>query len=67
MRKLTRHHRKPRSQGGTGARENISRISEKHHRAWHILFPGNWTPERIAREINERYIDPAFKFTLERR
>lgn len=61
MQKLTRHHRKPKSQGGTGTRENISRIPDKKHRAWHILFR-DMPPERIAAEINNIYLDPDFQF-----
>lgn len=64
---MTRHHRKPKSQGGKANKENISRIPEKKHRAWHMLFPGNWPPERIAAEINAVYLDPEYRLVLERR
>lgn len=67
MEKLTRHHRKPKAQGGTFATANVSRIPLKKHDAWHILFPGDWPPEKIADEINRVYLDPAFHFVVERR
>ena len=51
VRTLTRHHRKPRSLGGTAEKNNISRLPPKKHTAWHLLFC-NWPPERIAEEIN---------------
>lgn len=66
MRKLTRHHRKPKSQGGRATRENISRIPEKKHRAWHILF-ADWPVHKIADEINARFIDPDFQLIVVRK
>ena len=59
---MTRHHRKPRSLGGTAEKNNISRLPPKKHQAWHTLFPGNWTPERIVEEINNLYLDPSYHF-----
>jgi hypothetical protein len=61
MRQLTRHHRKPKSLGGTAEKQNISRIPAKKHVAWHVLFPGNWPPQRIADEINAKYLDPDYE------
>ncbi|MGA7523906.1 MAG: hypothetical protein WBW84_15750 [Acidobacteriaceae bacterium] len=66
MRTLTRHHRKPRSLGGTGEEKNISRLPPKKHAAWHILFC-NWTAERIAEEINRWYGDPDYEFIVVRK
>jgi hypothetical protein len=63
---LTRHHRKPRSLGGTRSRENISRIPAKKHTAWHILFQ-NFSAEQIAEEINRLYLDPDYELVLRRR
>ena len=54
------HHRKPRSQGGKSNAENLSELPRSRHAAWHNLFQ-NWTPDRIAEEINDRYLDPDFK------
>jgi hypothetical protein len=36
--KLTRHHDKARSLGGTYAPDNIFMLSVEHHRAYHRLF-----------------------------
>lgn len=66
MRKDTRHHRKPRSLGGTSEPENISHVPAKKHAAWHILFR-NLPADQIAEEINRTYLDPDFRFVLERR
>jgi hypothetical protein len=63
---LTRHHRKPRSLGGTAEKNNISRLPPKKHDAWHILFR-DWPPERIAEEINATYLDPDYRFIAVRR
>ena len=41
MKKLTKHHRRPRKLRGNGNPENISWISDKKHRAWHTLFNHN--------------------------
>lgn len=54
------HHRKPRSLGGTNDRRNLSELPRSRHAAWHTLFQ-NWTPQMIAEEINERYLDPDYK------
>jgi hypothetical protein len=53
----SRHHRKPRSIGGTDEERNISNLPIRKHRAWHILFE-NMTAFEIANEINVRYLDP---------
>lgn len=67
MRKTTRHHRKPKALGGTLARGNVSHVPPKKHNAWHCLFPGNWTPQRIAEEINRTFLDPEYRFVVEKR
>lgn len=63
---LTRHHRKPRSIGGTSEPRNISKIPAKKHASWHILFK-NLTAEQIAEEINAFYLDPDFFVIVQRR
>jgi len=60
------HHRKPRSIGGTNEDRNISELSVSRHRAWHILFQ-NWPAQRIADEINARYLDPDFEMVVWRK
>ena len=57
------HHRKPRSIGGTEEERNRSELPISRHRAWHTLFQ-NWTPQRIAREITDRYLDPDYKMVV---
>jgi hypothetical protein len=59
---LTRHHRKTKALGGTTEKKNISLLPRKKHRAWHLLFPGDWPPERIAKEINDVFLDPSYQF-----
>jgi hypothetical protein len=49
---LTRHHRRPRAQGGSNKKYNISLVREKCHRNWHILFDGTLSPEMIALRMN---------------
>lgn len=62
----TQHHRKPRSKGGLTTPRNISIISQKRHRAWHILF-SNWEPSEIAQAINVLYLDPDWEFVPRRK
>lgn len=38
VRKITIHHLTPRCRGGNDLPSNISRLDEKKHQAWHILF-----------------------------
>lgn len=64
--KLTRHHRRPSSIGGTDAPDNISMVSEKKHQAWHTLF-ANMTCFDIAREINEKFLDSKYEFIVNKR
>lgn len=57
--RMTRHHRRPKSLGGSNRPENISRIKHKHHLAWHTLF-GDLCVEEIACLINSVYLDPDY-------
>jgi hypothetical protein len=61
MKQLTRHHRKPRSIGGTGEPRNVVRIPGNKHAAWHILFC-NFSAEKIADIINATFLDPDYEF-----
>lgn len=54
-----RHHRKPRSIGGTSEIRNLSHIPRDHHEAWNLLFK-NWTPEQIVARINDWFLDPDY-------
>lgn len=46
MRKIGRHHIRPRSRGGTDDEENIVFIDIRRHETYHKLFD-NKTPEEI--------------------
>jgi hypothetical protein len=62
----TRHHRKPRSKGGSNMVSNISRLPDRLHQAWHLLFC-NYHPTVIANIINELYLDPEWELVAQRR
>lgn len=49
------HHRLPRSEGGRNTKENMVRVPQALHRAWHLLFR-NWLPPKIAEELNKTWI-----------
>jgi len=61
----SRHHRHPKCLGG-GEGANISIIPTSHHRAWHTLFQA-MTPDRIADEINDKYLDTEYEFVCIKR
>lgn len=61
--KLTRHHRRPTSIGGSDDEANISMVSEKKHQAWHTLFR-NMTVFEIAEEINQNFLDAKYQFEV---
>lgn len=63
---IDRHHRKCRSNGGNGNRDNISLVHKDHHIAYHKLF-GNATPDEIAEILNKVWIDPKYKLIAVRR
>ena len=62
---MSKHHRKPQSLGG-GNGNNVSELPRSKHEAWHTLFR-DFSPERIAEEINERYLDPDWEFVAVKR
>lgn len=64
--KLTKHHRRPSSLGGESLDYNISHLPKSKHEAFHTLFQ-NWEVPRIARELNERYIDTEWELIARRR
>ena len=57
----SRHHRKPRSRGGSNQMGNISIVSQRHHDAWHEMF-SNLDPFHICEAINQKWLDPAYEF-----
>lgn len=54
-----KHHRRPRSIGGTNDTRNISIVPRNKHESWHLLF-ANCTPAQIAEIINEFWLDPDY-------
>jgi hypothetical protein len=66
VKKLTRHHREPKSLAGIREKRNISFLPPKKHQPWHLLFT-NSTPEQIATAINTLYLDPDYEFIVKKR
>ena len=56
-----RHHRRPRSQGGTTNKPkgNCVRVDVNKHHFWHSLFD-NKPGHLVAKELNTMWLDPAF-------
>ena len=52
---LTKHHIIPRSRGGNSGADNIIRVDEKKHQAYHLLFAN-----KLQHEIIEYLIDEWF-------
>ena len=61
--KKSKHHRKPRANGGRNHKRNISYVPDHQHSAFHTLF-GTKNVYEIAQELNEHWIDPDFKFIV---
>lgn len=65
---MEKHHRKPKAQKGRNNRRNISYVPKEEHRAWHVLFNGDLTPQEIAKKINAQFLDPDwFMVAIDRR
>ena len=60
----TRHHRRPKENFGSDDESNISYVTEKRHRAYHILFGSGANVHAIAKQLNEVWIDPAFRLVV---
>lgn len=56
---MDRHHRLPRSRGGTNHPRNISLVEQKQHRAWHLLV-SNMTADEVAAMLTDVWIDPDY-------
>jgi len=54
-----RHHRRPKSRGGTTKNGNIVKVTGKYHRAYHLLF-GNLLPPEVAKILTDVWIDPDY-------
>lgn len=63
---MDRHHRLPKSCGGTNHPSNISLVTVTKHKSWHNLF-GNKNPDEIAEIINDVWICPHVMFLVIRR
>ena len=63
---MTRHHRLPKSIGGSDHAFNISMVPADLHVAWHTLFV-NYDAQTIANIINNVWLDPKVKFVLKKR
>lgn len=60
QKKNSKHHRKCQSNGGGDELKNLSFVQGRKHQAWHKLFE-NWEAPRIAKEINDIWIDPRWE------
>ena len=60
-REMDRHHRLPRSRGGSNEARNISIVERKLHNAWHLLV-GNMNAQEVARMLSDTWIDPDYYF-----
>jgi hypothetical protein len=58
-REMDRHHRLPRSRGGSNSPHNISIVERKLHVAWHLLV-GNMNAQETARMLSDTWIDPDY-------
>ena len=54
-----RHHRRPRSKGGSNDERNISIVEQNQHRAYHCLFQ-NMLPEEVAKVLTKVWVDPDY-------
>ena len=64
--KKSRHHRRSKFHGGTDDPSNISWVSDKRHKAFHILWSGEKTVDQIALELSKVWIDPHFELKVVR-
>lgn len=64
--RLTTHHRKCKSNGGTNHPSNLSFLPHSRHAAWHYLF-GNLEAPQIVELINQLYLDPNWELTVKRK
>lgn len=60
---ITKHHRLPRSRGGSNELENISLVPWAKHQAFHLLF-GTKTPEDIIDDLNNIWLPSNVKLQI---
>jgi hypothetical protein len=58
---MERHHRLPRSRGGTDTFPpgNVVNMEQDIHRAWHKIV-GNMNAEEVAAMLTDHFIDPRY-------
>lgn len=66
MHDIERHHRIPRSRGGSNSPRNLIYVPRKAHGYYHALF-GNMTAFEIAQYLNTTWIDPDLKLVVRKR
>lgn len=66
IRRTNRHHRRSRARGGDTSPRNLVEVDERHHQAFHLLFP-NTHPQEVARILNEIWLDPDWQMTAVRK
>lgn len=59
----SRHHRRPKSIGGSNEPPNVVRVPNHKHQAWHVLF-SNMTAQQILEQINDWWLDPKYALCL---
>lgn len=62
----SRHHRCPKSRGGSNEPPNTIKVPHKKHEAWHVVF-GNKSPEEIVQDLNNIWFYPDYEVVLKRR
>ena len=62
-----RHHRKPKSRGGSNSPENISRVPIRLHHAYNELFGSNPLAHEVARTLSTTWIDPAYDIIVRKK
>ena len=64
--KYNKHHRKPKSLGGTDHPSNLVIVPQNRHAAYHLLF-NEGDPEYVAMVLNQTWIDPEYELVVKRK
>jgi hypothetical protein len=62
-----KHHRLPRSRGGTDNPDNISIVRKRHHLIFNELFGSNPTAHEVAKILSDVWIDPRYEIIVRRK
>lgn len=57
---FNKHHRLPRSRGGSSSSANISIVPKRHHNIYNELFGSNPTAHEVAKILSDTWIDPRY-------